>query len=429
MCLMEIEQIIVQRVTNAIYETRTRVAHDSMDQVARQGAKVGKGVKNKRKWESGCDRKSSQQQSKQQKVAKARVAGPNNKRGYAGKLPSCNKCKLHHFGPCPVKCKKCQKVHHHEKDYRVRAPATGGDFLQNVTCFGCGEQGHYKNRCLRLKNQNHGDQKGKVSPWKGVVRFDKKGKLAPRYVGPFEIVERVGPVAYRLRLPQELSCIHDTFYVSNLKKCMAESDVQVPLEEIEIDKNLRFVEQPIEIVDRDVKKLKRRRITLVKLRLNSRQGAKYTWEREDQFKTKVPLGGSTVILRKIQDIEAIENVVENESHFSLEVVDDGLSSLAMLIIHFGKVNSMGGMGSGSLAIRSIVSNDGRGGGGKDSVEGAKFFEGVKKGLRRVGAGGGEVNGGGVDLGVSKRLPLEVAGEMIGESGGIEVGEVGGGADT
>ncbi|GJR24172.1 putative reverse transcriptase domain-containing protein [Tanacetum coccineum] len=97
----------------------------------------------------------------------------------------------------------------------------------------------------------------------------KKGKLAPKYVGPFEIVEYVGPVAYRLKLPQELSCIHDTFHVSNLKKCLVESDVQVPLEEIEIDENLRFVEEPIEIVERDVKKLKRRRIPLVKVRWNS----------------------------------------------------------------------------------------------------------------------------------------------------------------
>ncbi|GJZ21606.1 putative reverse transcriptase domain-containing protein, partial [Tanacetum coccineum] len=128
----------------------------------------------------------------------------------------------------------------------------------------------------------------KVSPWKGVVRFGKKGKLAPRYVGPFEIVERVGKVAYRLKLPQELSCVHDTFHVSNLKKCLAEPDVQVPLDEIEIDENLRFVEEPIEIVDRDVKKLKRRRIPLVKVRWNSRQGAEYTWEREDQFQKKYP---------------------------------------------------------------------------------------------------------------------------------------------
>ncbi|GJX28276.1 putative reverse transcriptase domain-containing protein [Tanacetum coccineum] len=128
----------------------------------------------------------------------------------------------------------------------------------------------------------------KVSPWKGVVRFGKKEKLAPRYVGPFEIVECVGPVSYQLKLPQELSCVHDTFHVSNLKKCLAEPDVQVPLDEIEIDENLRFVEEPIEIVERDVKKLKRRRIPLVKVRWNSRQGAEYTWEREDQFWKKYP---------------------------------------------------------------------------------------------------------------------------------------------
>ncbi|GKF60324.1 putative reverse transcriptase domain-containing protein, partial [Tanacetum coccineum] len=90
---------------------------------------------------------------------------------------------------------------------------------------------------------------------------DKRRKLAPRYVGPFEIIERVGPVAYRLKLPQELSCVHDTFHVSNLKKCLAEPDVQVPLDDIEIDENLHFVEEPLEIVERDVKKLKRRRFT------------------------------------------------------------------------------------------------------------------------------------------------------------------------
>ncbi|GKC28002.1 ribonuclease H-like domain-containing protein [Tanacetum coccineum] len=119
-------------------------------------------------------------------------------------------------------------------------------------------------------------------------RIGKKGKLAPRYMGPFEIVERVGPVAYRLKLPQELSCVHDMFHVSNLKKCLAEPDVQVPLDEIEIDENLRFIEEPIEIVERDVKKLKRRRIPLVKVRWNSRQGAEYTWEHEDQFRMKYP---------------------------------------------------------------------------------------------------------------------------------------------
>nr|GEY82416.1 putative reverse transcriptase domain-containing protein [Tanacetum cinerariifolium] len=117
-----------------------------MNQVARQGAKVVKDVKNKRKWGNGYDRKSSEQQSKQQKVKKACTAAPNNKRSYAGKLPSCNKCKFHHAGTCPVKCKKCQKVGHHEKDCRVRASATGCNSKLLITCYGCGEQCHYKNR-------------------------------------------------------------------------------------------------------------------------------------------------------------------------------------------------------------------------------------------------------------------------------------------
>ncbi|GJW41443.1 hypothetical protein Tco_0067288 [Tanacetum coccineum] len=97
----------------------------------------------------------------------------------------------------------------------------------------------------------------KVSPWKGVIHFRKKGKLALRYVGPFEILERIGPVAYRLRLPEELSGVHDTFHVSNLKKCLADASLHVPLNEIKVDKNLHFVEEPVEIMDREVKSLKR----------------------------------------------------------------------------------------------------------------------------------------------------------------------------
>ncbi|GJX00838.1 putative reverse transcriptase domain-containing protein [Tanacetum coccineum] len=95
----------------------------------------------------------------------------------------------------------------------------------------------------------------KVTPWKGVVCFGKKGKLAPRYVGPFEILERIGLVAYRLRLPEELNSVHDTFHVSNLKKCLVDANLHVPLDEIKVDKRLRFVEKPIEIMNREIKKL------------------------------------------------------------------------------------------------------------------------------------------------------------------------------
>ncbi|GJW97693.1 putative reverse transcriptase domain-containing protein [Tanacetum coccineum] len=106
----------------------------------------------------------------------------------------------------------------------------------------------------------------RVSPWKGVVCFGKKGKLAPRFVGPFEIVEKVGPVAYRLRLLEKLNGVHDTFHVSNLKKCLADPTLQVPLDEIQVDAKLNFVEGPVEILEREFKKLKQSRIVIVKVR-------------------------------------------------------------------------------------------------------------------------------------------------------------------
>ncbi|GJV20521.1 putative reverse transcriptase domain-containing protein [Tanacetum coccineum] len=128
----------------------------------------------------------------------------------------------------------------------------------------------------------------KVSPWKGVVRFGKRGKLNPRYVGPFEVLEKVGSVAYKLELPQELSRVHNTFYVSNLKKCYSDEPLAVPLEGLHIDDKLQFVEEPVEILEREIKRLKRSRIPLVKVRWNSRRGPEFTWEREDSFKKKYP---------------------------------------------------------------------------------------------------------------------------------------------
>ncbi|GJU15372.1 putative reverse transcriptase domain-containing protein [Tanacetum coccineum] len=113
------------------------------------------------------------------------------------------------------------------------------------------------------------------------LRFGKKDKLAPRYVGPFEILKRIDLVAYRLRLPQELSSVHDMFHVSNLKICLADARLHVPLEEIKVDKTLCYVEEPIEIMDREVRKLKHSRIPIVKIRWNSKCGSEFTWERED----------------------------------------------------------------------------------------------------------------------------------------------------
>nr|GFA31563.1 putative reverse transcriptase domain-containing protein [Tanacetum cinerariifolium] len=128
----------------------------------------------------------------------------------------------------------------------------------------------------------------KVSPWKGIVCFGKKGKLAPRFVGSFEITKSIGPVAYRQRLPKELNGIHDTFRVLNLKMCLADLTLHVPLEEIQVDAKLNFVEEPVEILKREFKKLKRSRIAIVKVRWNSKRGHAFTWECKDQMKLKYP---------------------------------------------------------------------------------------------------------------------------------------------
>nr|GEW04431.1 reverse transcriptase domain-containing protein [Tanacetum cinerariifolium] len=98
-----------------------------------------------------------------------------------------------------------------------------------------------------------------------VVRFGNKGKLAPRFVGPFEITERISPLAYRLRLPQVLNGVHDTFYVSNLKTCLADPTLHVPLEEIQVDVKLNFVEESVEILEHEFKKLKWSRISIIKV--------------------------------------------------------------------------------------------------------------------------------------------------------------------
>ncbi|GKD94306.1 putative reverse transcriptase domain-containing protein [Tanacetum coccineum] len=123
----------------------------------------------------------------------------------------------------------------------------------------------------------------KVSPWKGVIRFGKRGKLNPRYIGPFKIITKVGTVAYRLELPEKLSRVYSTFHVSKLKKCLADEPLAIPLDEIQVYDKLNFIEEPVEIMDREVKRLNQSRILITKVRWNSRRGPEFTWECEDQI--------------------------------------------------------------------------------------------------------------------------------------------------
>ncbi|GJW07087.1 hypothetical protein Tco_1569510 [Tanacetum coccineum] len=112
----------------------------------------------------------------------------------------------------------------------------------------------------------------KVSPRKGVILFGKQGKLNPRYIGPFRILERIGPVAYKLELPEELSNIHNTFHISNLKKCLSDESLVISMKELRLDDKLNFVEEPVEMMDREVKHQKQSRIPIVKVRLNYKRG-------------------------------------------------------------------------------------------------------------------------------------------------------------
>ncbi|GJX04324.1 putative reverse transcriptase domain-containing protein [Tanacetum coccineum] len=111
----------------------------------------------------------------------------------------------------------------------------------------------------------------KVSPQKGVIRFGKQGKLNPQYIGPFKILKRVGPVAYTLELPEELNNVHSTFHVCNLKKCLSDESLVIPMKELRHDDKINFVEEPVEIMDREVKQLKKSRIPIVKVRWNLKE--------------------------------------------------------------------------------------------------------------------------------------------------------------
>jgi hypothetical protein len=128
----------------------------------------------------------------------------------------------------------------------------------------------------------------KVSPWKGIIHFRNRGKLGTRFIGPFRIASRVGEVAYILELPMELSNIHPKFHVSHLRKCLADESTYVPLNDIEVDERLNYIEEPVAILDRKEKRLRDKVIKQIKVQWKHRKGSEATWELKDDMRQQYP---------------------------------------------------------------------------------------------------------------------------------------------
>ncbi|GJX03475.1 putative reverse transcriptase domain-containing protein [Tanacetum coccineum] len=295
-------------IHESVMASRPKIMQDAIEMVTELMDKkistlAERQAENKRKLDN--NNQAQQQSPKRQNVAQAYAVGTSERKECAGTFPLCNRCKLHHNGPCTVKCGNCKKIGHKTQDCRNPTAARN---QRTLTCYECGNPGHYKSDCPELKNQNHGNQAEGTGARRLVhalggeagkdlndmeddireVRFGKRGKLNLRYVGPSKVMEKVGSVTYKLDLPQELSRVHHTFHVSNLKKCYTDEPLAIPFNGFHIENKLHFIEEPAEIIDQKVKQLKQSRIQIVKVRGNSGRGPEFTLERKDQFPKKYP---------------------------------------------------------------------------------------------------------------------------------------------
>ena len=128
----------------------------------------------------------------------------------------------------------------------------------------------------------------KVSPWRGMFRFRKEGKLRPQFIGPFKVLERIGKQAYRLELPEELMGIHDVFHVGYLRKCLGKHEETVPLSEVKVNEKLKYIEEPESILNEKTVNLRNKEVDLVLVKWKHHRGLNWTWERKDEMKAKYP---------------------------------------------------------------------------------------------------------------------------------------------
>ncbi|KAM6596898.1 hypothetical protein CsatA_007422 [Cannabis sativa] len=128
----------------------------------------------------------------------------------------------------------------------------------------------------------------RISPMKGIKRFGKKGKLSPRFIGPFEILERIGQVAYRLAMPPALAAVHNVFHVSMLRKYVSDSSHVLSYEALELQPDLSYEEQPVQILDRREKVLRSKTVALVKILWRNSKVEEATWELETDMQQKYP---------------------------------------------------------------------------------------------------------------------------------------------
>ncbi|KAI3491362.1 hypothetical protein L1887_44288 [Cichorium endivia] len=143
----------------------------------------------------------------------------------------------------------------------------------------------------------------KVSPWKGVIRFGKRGKLSPRFIGPFRVLKKIGAVAYKLELPEELRGIHNVFHVSHLRKTLHDQSTRIPLAGVQLDEKLRYQEMPEQILEKKVKKLRNKEVGLVKVQWRHHKGTDVTWEAEGEMRMKYPY-----LFQEISRTESFEGV-------------------------------------------------------------------------------------------------------------------------